>query len=163
MALDHEGASPQIINFLRVSNYVFTTIFLVEAIIKLYVYRCPYFKTAWNKFDFFVVASSLIDLALEFAIPTPEGGQEEDSGSQILSVGPQLARVLRVLRVSRVLRLAGKYKNLQSLLKTIRMSVSSLFNVFVLLMLIFFIMAVLGNTLFFEVTEGDVISDFKNF
>lgn len=43
------------------------------------------------------------------------------------------------------------------------MSVSSLFNVFVLLMLIFFIMAVLGNTLFFAVTEGDVISDYKNF
>ena len=30
-------------------------------------------------------------------------------------------------------------------------------------MLIFFIMAVLGNTLFFEVTDGDVISDWKNF
>ena len=87
MALDHEGASPEMLMFLRVSNYFFTGIFLVEAIIKLYVYRRAYFKTAWNKFDFFVVVSSLIDLLLEFLLPKPEGGNTEDS-SQILSVGP---------------------------------------------------------------------------
>ena len=68
-----------------------------------------------------------------------------------------------MLRVTRVLRLAGKYKGLQSLLKTIIMSVDSLFNVFILLMLIFFIMAVLGNVLFLDVFEGNVISDYKNF
>lgn len=129
---------------------------------KLYVYRLAYFKTGWNKFDFFVVMSSLMDLGLEISLPVPEGGNEK-SENQILSVGPQLARVLRVLRVSRVLRLAGKNEGLQSLLKTIQMSVSSLINVFILLMLIFFIMAVLGNTLFINVTDGDVISDWKNF
>ena len=87
MALDHEGASPEMIMFLRVSNYFFTGVFLLEAIIKLYVYRMAYFKTAWNKFDFFVVISSLIDLFLELMLPKPEGGNEDDS-SQILSVGP---------------------------------------------------------------------------
>ena len=162
MALDHEGASPNMISFLKITNYIFTAVFFIECVLKLYVYRRPYFKTGWNKFDFFVVASSLIDLALEISLPTPEGGQE-DSSSQILSVGPQLARVLRVLRVSRVLRLAGKAKGLQALLKTIMMSVDSLFNVFILLMLIFFISAVLGNTMFFDVYEGDVIDEFKNF
>jgi len=112
MALDHEGASPGMVNFLKVTNYFFTTVFLVECVLKLYVYRRAYFGTGWNKFDFFVVGSSLIDLGLEFAIPKAEGGQEEESGSAILSVGPQLARVLRVLRVSRILRLAGKAKEL---------------------------------------------------
>ena len=43
------------------------------------------------------------------------------------------------------------------------MSIDSLLNVFILLMLIFFIMAVLGNTMFYEVFEGNVISDYKNF
>ena len=111
MALDHEGASPGMLMFLKITNYIFTAVFFVEAVLKMYVYRSAYFKTGWNKFDFFVVFSSLIDLALEFMLPVPEGGQD-DGGSQILSVGPQLARVLRVLRVSRVLRLAGKYKGL---------------------------------------------------
>ena len=137
--------------------------FFIEAVFKLYVYKANYFKTGWNKFDFFVVASSVIDLALELIMPKPEGGQEDEGGSAILTVGPQLARVLRVLRVTRILRLAGKYKGLQSLLKTIIMSVDSLFNVFLLLMLIFFIMSVLGNTLFPEVYEGEVISEYKNF
>ena len=88
------------------TNYIFTAIFIIEAVFKLLVYGLAYFKTGWNKFDFFVVVSSLIDVGLEMAIPVPEGGQEDESGSEILSVGPQLARVLRVLRVSRVLRLA---------------------------------------------------------
>ena len=144
-------------------RYFFTGIFLVEAIIKLFVYSWAYFKTNWNRFDFFVVCCSLIDLAIELSIPKPEGGNTEQGQSEILTVGPQLARVLRVLRVSRVLRLANKYKGLQSLLKTIQMSVSSLANVFILLMLIFFIMAVLGNTLFNKVIDGDVIGDWKNF
>ena len=48
-------------------------------------------------------------------------------------------------------------------MKTIVMSVDSLINVFILLMLIFFIMAVLGNTLFLDVKEGDTINDYKNF
>ena len=60
--------------FLKISNYIFTAIFFIEAALKFYVYRSHYFKTGWNKFDFFVVASSLIDLALELALPTPEGG-----------------------------------------------------------------------------------------
>ena len=87
MALDHEGAGPGMIMFLTVSNYFFTVVFLIECIMKLFVYRLPYFKTAWNKFDFFVVTSSLIDLAIEFSLPTPEGGNESND-SQILSVGP---------------------------------------------------------------------------
>lgn len=162
MALDHDGAYPSIVSFLRFTNYIFTTIFLLEAMVKLYVYRLPYFKDSWNKFDFFVVASSLIDIGLEIVIPKPDGGQE-DSSSQLLSVLPQLARVLRVLRVSRVLRLAGKNEKLLALVKTIIMSVGSLLNVFILLMLIFFIMAVLANTMFYDVTEGNVISEYKNF
>ena len=87
MAIDHEGASPSIVMFLKLSNYFFTVVFLLEVIIKLYVYRWAFFKTSWNKFDFFVVASSLIDLALEFSLPPPEGGNEK-SQSGIITVGP---------------------------------------------------------------------------
>ena len=74
MALDHEGASENMLAFLRVTNYFFTAVFFIETVFKLYVYRLKYFKTGWNKFDFFVVASSLIDLGLELIMPKPEGG-----------------------------------------------------------------------------------------
>jgi len=112
MALDHDGASPAVMMFLKVSNYFFTTVFSIEAVLKLYVYRWNYFKTTWNKFDFFVVASSLVDLMLEILIEKPDGGQE-DSSSEVLSVLPQLARVMRVMRVTRVLRLVKSEKKLQ--------------------------------------------------
>lgn len=78
-------------------------------------------------------------------------------------MGPQLARVLRVLRVSRVLRIAGHYKGLKSLLNTIILSVNALFNVFMLLMLFFFILAILGQFMFNEVKSGEVINEYKNF
>lgn len=77
MALDHEGASPAIIMFLEVSNYFFTLVFFVEACMKMYVYRWAYFKTSWNRFDFFVVASSIVDLAIELSLPKPDGGSEQ--------------------------------------------------------------------------------------
>lgn len=43
------------------------------------------------------------------------------------------------------------------------LSIPSLLNVFMLLMLFFFILAVLGQFLFSGVKRGDVISDYKNF
>ena len=71
---------------------------------------------------------------------------------------------MRVLRVTRVLRLSKTNPGLTSLLQTIEMSVSSLINVFLLLMLIFFMLATLGVFWFKNVTEGDVVDPkFKNF
>jgi hypothetical protein len=140
--------------FLRITNYIFTTVFLIECVLKLLVYGSSYFQTTWNKFDFFVVAASLFDVALEFV------DADDLKGIPIGNV----AKVLRVLRVSRVLRLASKNKGLQALIQTISMSVGALFNVFALLLLILFMFAVLGVFFFSEITEGDIIDkEYKNF
>jgi len=83
---------------------------------------------------------------------------------EFLSIGPQLARVMRVLRVTRILRLAGKAEGLQAILQTIMFSIPALMNVFALLLLIYFMMSVLGNFLFKNISQGDVIDDeYKNF
>ena len=47
-----------------VTNYIFTTIFIIEASLKIFVFGWAYFKTSWNKFDFFVVISSILDIIL---------------------------------------------------------------------------------------------------
>ena len=71
---------------------------------------------------------------------------------------------MRVLRVARILRLAGRAKNLQAILQTITFSIPALGNVFILLMLIYFMMAVLANFVFYQITDGEVIDpDYKNF
>jgi hypothetical protein len=106
MALTHEGSSEGMNTFLRISNYFFTLVFLIECILKLITYHWSYFQTAWNKFDFFVVVSSVFDFSLEFV------DVESMKGFPIGNV----AKVLRVLRVSRVLRLASRDKNLQALI-----------------------------------------------
>lgn len=102
MAFTYEGQPESGLEFLRISNYVFTAVFLIECILKLLAYDWSYFDTAWNKFDFFVVCASLFDFGLEFV--DAEAIKEMNIGN--------VAKVLRVLRVSRVLRLASKSKGL---------------------------------------------------
>lgn len=154
MGILHEGQSYEFGAMLDFTNYIFTIIFIVEAILKLIGYGDTYFNNSWNQFDFFVVVASIFDILMDII------GSDALSG---LSSAPQIARVLRVLRVLRVVRLAGKAKNLQAIIQTIQFSVPSLMNVFLLLVLIFFMFAILGNFAFGSVVEGEVINDNKNY
>ena len=52
------------LKLLEYANYVFTLIFCTEAALKMFVYRGDYFKTAWNKFDFFVCTASILDILM---------------------------------------------------------------------------------------------------
>ena len=66
MACQYEGQPAYWKTVLKISNYIFSAIFIVEATFKLFTYRRAYFYTAWNKFDFFVVVSSILDIMLDF-------------------------------------------------------------------------------------------------
>jgi hypothetical protein len=79
MALLFEGAPDSVTQLLRISNYVFALIFLVEACLKAVAYGKSYFRNAWNKFDFFVVSASIFDFLLE---------QADFQGGAFLTVGP---------------------------------------------------------------------------
>ena len=100
MAVGYEGMSVNFSYILDMINYVFTTIFVVEATLKLIAFGKHYFKNNWNVFDFCVVIASLFDIMM---------GLMDSSSIKFLRVGPQLARVPRVLRVSRLVRLMNKY------------------------------------------------------
>ena len=145
------------------SNVIFTACFVLECLLKIFAFGLAYFQTSWNKFDFFVAVASIFDVCLTLYQNSIEEDVGGDQQSTALSAAPQLARILRVLRVSRILRIAGHYKGLQSLLNTIMLSVAALFNVFLLLMLFFFILATLGQFMFGQVKTGQVIGEYKNF
>jgi len=155
MALGYEGQPASVDLFLQLTNYVFTAIFICEAVLKLTAYGFSYFKTMWNKFDFFIVITSIIDILMSL---DPNSG-----GNSAVSLGPQLARIMRVLRVSRILRLAGKNPGLQALMQTITMSVGALANVFLLLLLVLFIFSVMAVFFFGNISTGNVIGEYKNF
>ena len=135
MALSFDGSSSGFNLFLSIVNYVFTGIFILECIIKLLGYGIrPYFHSGWNRFDFFVVVASIVDLAV--------ANVEGFDASFLKSF--QIIRVLRVLRITRALRLIKSLKELEKLIQTLSWSLSALANVLFLMLIFFCIFAILG-------------------
>jgi hypothetical protein len=137
----------------RYSNYLFSLIFLFEMAIKLSALCLSYFSSGWNCFDMFLVCASVVDLTLEVVGSSGMGG-----------FNPTILRVLRIFRVARLLRLVRRAKGIRLLLATLASSLPSLCNVGSLLLLLLFVFAVLGVSLFSELTiEGDFITKNANF
>ena len=51
---------------LRYLNYIFTGIFIIEAVIRLIAMRLDYFKMGWNVFDFVIVVFSIVGKLLVY-------------------------------------------------------------------------------------------------
>ena len=116
MALTFEGSTAEYDSILSNINYFFTAVFILEFLLKLIgLGRKAYWYSAWNRFDFFVVMASIIDILMDSV------GQ---SFISFLRVGPQLARIIRVLRVTRLLKLVKSLRgiNLNKIFKLISKS-----------------------------------------
>jgi hypothetical protein len=135
MAMNFENSSNEYNQALTIVNYIFTGIFIAECLLKLCAYGFEgYFHSGWNKFDFFVVVASIVDLVVA----------NIDGIDAAFLKSFQIIRVLRVLRVTRVLRLVKALKGLEKLIQTLSWSISALANVFLLMIIIFCIFAILG-------------------
>lgn len=113
---------------LHYSNIICVLIFTVEIAIKLYVYGKSFFRDGWNNFDFILVAISWI----------PTGGVFSSF------------RAFRVLRALRALRLVTRLQKLRLIVQAIIESVPNVAWASVLLMLIFYIFAIMGTTMYAE-------------
>ena len=135
MAMAFENCHPTYESCLTYANYIFTGIFIAECCLKLLAYNIVgYFHTGWNKFDFFVVAASILDLIIA----------NIDGIDAAFLKSFQIIRVLRVLRVTRVLRLVKSLKGLEKLIQTLSWSIGALENVILLMIIIFSIFSILG-------------------
>lgn len=115
---------------LRGANQLFLGIFVVEALIKMAAHHPRihrYFADGWNLFDFSIIVISLVP-----------------------SVGV-LATVGRLARLMRVLRLISTLPELRLIVSTLMRSIPSMFNVIMLLSIIFYMYAVAGYHLFHDV------------
>ena len=110
MGMTYEDDSMVYESGLTYINYIFTSVFVVEMILKWIAFKFSYFSSSWNVFDCIVVFGSVLDIVMS---------NMNASQLTFLKVGPQLIRVLRVMRVSRLIRLVNKHPGLQALLKTI--------------------------------------------
>lgn len=137
MSLEHYQMPGELIHLLKVSNYVFTAAFILEAAIKSTALGMRrYLKDRWNQLDVMIVAMSIIGIIFE----------EMDSFT--LPINPTLLRVLRVMRIARVLKLLKMAKGIRALLDTVMQALPQVGNLGLLFFLLFFIFAALGVELF---------------
>jgi hypothetical protein len=64
MGINFENAPTIWVYLLGLSDYFFTVIFVFECYYKLRAYSFRYFETLSNKFDFFIVSSSIVDILM---------------------------------------------------------------------------------------------------
>ena len=148
LSMHHADMSDEWKLALNIANYFFTSVFTIEASLKLLAFSVRgYFMDSWNVFDFFTVVVSWIGIILDAV-----------SGSQVPAVS-----VFRVFRVARVFRLIPKAKGLQTLFHTLTFSLPALVNVGSVFALFLFIYAVMGMNLFGLVKHGENLTSKANF
>ncbi|XP_068582360.1 voltage-dependent T-type calcium channel subunit alpha-1H-like, partial [Cebidichthys violaceus] len=145
MSIEHYNQPQYLVEVLKYCNYVFTCIFVVEALLKLSAFGIQrFFKDRWNQLDIAIVALSIMGITLE-----------ELKMSAALPINPTIIRIMRVLRIARVLKLLKMATGMRSLLDTVMQALPQVGNLGLLFMLLFFIYAALGVELFgkLECTE----------
>ena len=100
-------------------------IFVVELGIKFFAYRFAFFKNGWNIFDLVIVSVALIPASQQFS-------------------------VLRALRILRALRLVSVVPSMRKVITGLFAAIPSIGTVIVMLLLLFYISAVMATKLFGE-------------
>nr|XP_029725458.1 sodium channel protein 60E [Aedes albopictus] len=150
MGIEHYNQPHAVFFILEVSNAFFTTVFGLEAIVKIIGLRYHYFTVPWNVFDFLLVLASIFGILMEDIMID-------------LPISPTLLRVVRVFRIGRILRLIKAAKGIRKLLFALVVSLPALFNIGALLALITFIYAIIGMSLFGHVRQQGALDDMVNF
>ena len=133
-----KGLSENTLFVLAVINEVCLWIFIAEIILKFLAYGPSYFKDPWNWFDMFVVGISLF------------------SGLSFMSAfrAMRVLRVLKSLKALKGTKLIGSVRHLQVIIVAIVKSIPSIMWTGILLILIYYIFALIGVNLF-----GDAFPD----
>ncbi|XP_022257393.1 voltage-dependent T-type calcium channel subunit alpha-1G-like isoform X2 [Limulus polyphemus] len=137
MAMEFYMMPTELVYALKIFNYFFTAVFILEAIMKavaLGVRR--YLIDKWNQLDVIIVILSVVGIFLE------------EMESKIIPINPTIIRVMRVLRIARVLKLLKMAKGIRALLDTVMQALPQVGNLGLLFFLLFFIFAALGVELF---------------
>ncbi|CAH1116001.1 unnamed protein product [Phaedon cochleariae] len=124
---------------LRIFNYFFTAVFILESTMKLIALGFKiYVKDKWNLLDVAIVILSVVGILIEEIV----------QDLKIIPINPTIIRVLRVMRIARVLKLLKMAKGIRALLDTVMQALPQVGNLGLLFFLLFFIFAALGVELF---------------
>ncbi|KAF6117718.1 calcium voltage-gated channel subunit alpha1 I [Phyllostomus discolor] len=145
MSLEHYNQPTSLETALKYCNYLFTTVFVLEAVLKLVAFGLRrFFKDRWNQLDLAIVLLSVMGITLE-----------EIEINAALPINPTIIRIMRVLRIARVLKLLKMATGMRALLDTVVQALPQVGNLGLLFMLLFFIYAALGVELFGKLVCND--------
>ncbi|XP_058046894.1 voltage-dependent T-type calcium channel subunit alpha-1I [Ahaetulla prasina] len=145
MSLEHYNQPVSLETALKYCNYMFTTVFVLEAVLKLVAFGLRrFFKDRWNQLDLAIVLLSVMGITLE-----------EIEINAALPINPTIIRIMRVLRIARVLKLLKMATGMRALLDTVVQALPQVGNLGLLFMLLFFIYAALGVELFGKLVCND--------
>lgn len=137
---DTTGRHVTLNKVLKNCDYIFTSIFTLEVVLKVINYgvilhKDSYFRDAWNFIDALVVSCSIASLVLS----------QDDSSS---ADSKRVIKVLRVLRVLRPLKAINKTKKLKAVFQCMVYSLKNVINILVITIQFLFIFSVMGVQLF---------------
>lgn len=101
-------------------------IYLIEMLMKVFVYRKDYFRNGWNLFDFIIIVISL----------TPT------------NIPVQVARVLRIFRIFRTFRIISAFSQLRIIIIAIGRSIPGVMWTMGLLAIFYYVFAIIGISLY---------------
>nr|XP_040031278.1 voltage-dependent L-type calcium channel subunit alpha-1C isoform X17 [Gasterosteus aculeatus aculeatus] len=143
LAMQHHGQTKNFNDAMNILNMLFTGLFTVEMILKLIAFKPRgYFSDPWNVFDFLIVIGSIIDVIL-----SEISNSEENARISIT--------FFRLFRVMRLVKLLSRGEGIRTLLWTFIKSFQALPYVALLIVMLFFIYAVIGMQMFGKIALRD--------
>uniref|UniRef100_A0A671PJU7 Voltage-dependent L-type calcium channel subunit alpha n=1 Tax=Sinocyclocheilus anshuiensis TaxID=1608454 RepID=A0A671PJU7_9TELE len=160
LGMQHCNQSDHITKLSDTLNLIFTVLFTGEMIVKLIAFKAKgYFGDPWNVFDFVIVVGSIVDVVLS----------EVDHFKWRPTMDAENVRVsitfFRLFRVLRLIKLLNRSEGIRNLLWTFIKSFQALPHVALLIVMLFFIYAVIGMQMFGKVAlvDGTEINRNNNF
>uniref|UniRef100_A0A670ZUS6 Voltage-dependent L-type calcium channel subunit alpha n=1 Tax=Pseudonaja textilis TaxID=8673 RepID=A0A670ZUS6_PSETE len=170
LGMQHYKQSDMMNQLSNILNVVFTILFTIEMILKLIAFKAKgYFGDPWNVFDFLIVVGSIIDVILSQidtilvssgGLYCLSGGCDDPEDSDRISI-----TFFRLFRVLRLVKLLSRGEGIRNLLWTFIKSFQALPHVALLIVMLFFIYAVIGMQMFGKIAlvDGTQINRNNNF
>ncbi|XP_042326346.1 voltage-dependent L-type calcium channel subunit alpha-1C isoform X3 [Sceloporus undulatus] len=189
LAMQHYGQSCLFKEAMNILNMLFTGLFTVEMVLKLIAFKPKgYFSDPWNVFDFLIVIGSIIDVILsetnhyfcdawntfdalivvgsivDIAITEVNPAEHTQCSSSMNAEENSRISItfFRLFRVMRLVKLLSRGEGIRTLLWTFIKSFQALPYVALLIVMLFFIYAVIGMQVFGKIALDDTTDINRN-
>ncbi|XP_077791300.1 voltage-dependent L-type calcium channel subunit alpha-1C isoform X4 [Podarcis muralis] len=189
LAMQHYGQSCIFKEAMNILNMLFTGLFTVEMVLKLIAFKPKgYFSDPWNVFDFLIVIGSIIDVILsetnhyfcdawntfdalivvgsivDIAITEVNPAEHTQCSSSMNAEENSRISItfFRLFRVMRLVKLLSRGEGIRTLLWTFIKSFQALPYVALLIVMLFFIYAVIGMQVFGKIALNDTTDINRN-